>query len=323
MKFVVTALALAVPAYFYTQFVWSIDRYEKEPPLYLLYAFVWGAAPAIVAAVVLQGLLSVPIEWLFGQDNFVGDFTQVTVGAPVTEEVLKGMAIALIFITRRQEFDGWVDGIVYGATAGFGFAYVENIFYLMQTPTWEDWFVLFVLRALVFGGLHGFWTALTGIGFGLARYTRDRLMQVFIIAGGLLLAIVGHLVHNAAATLVEVTNGQSFSLAMLNYSVLTALMVALWWIAGVIDRARLKQYLQDEVPTIIPEGMYWAICDRGYTAKLAAIGVPEARQAQLLQLAGELAQKKLQLAKMGNEGGNTSEITQLRMALVEFISRIG
>ncbi|MEM9002732.1 MAG: PrsW family intramembrane metalloprotease [Cyanobacteria bacterium P01_F01_bin.86] len=321
MKFLITALMLALPASVYTQLVWSVDRYEKEPPLYLLYAFLWGAIPAIIAAIVFQSILSVPILFLFGSSSFAGEFTQAALGAPVTEEILKGLGVALLYLTRRHEFDGWVDGIVYGATAGFGFAYVENIFYLMGTSSWEEWAILFVLRAMVFGGLHGFWTALTGIGFGLARYTHDRLIQVFVIAGGLLLAIVGHLIHNAAATLVEVTNGTSFGLAFLNYGALAIVMVLLWLVAGIVDRRRLKHYLQDEVPTIIPAAVYQAICDRRCRAKLMQLHIPQAVQKQLLQLAGELAQKKLQLTKMGDESGNYAEINRLRIAMKELVRR--
>lgn len=319
MKLLVTALALLVPAYLYTRFVWSIDRYEKEPPVYLCLALLWGAVPAVIAAIVLQLIFSVPVTLLFGSNSFAGELTQAALGAPVTEEILKGVGVAILFLTVRREFDGWVDGMVYGATVGFGFAYIENIFYLMGTATWEEWTALFVFRAIVFGGLHGFWTALTGIGFGLARYSKELLVQIFVISGGLLLAILGHVVHNAAATLVEVTNGSSISLALLNYAALSGVIIGLSWVAATVDRARLKEYLRDEVPMVISERLYWAICDRHHRQKLAALGIAREHQKTLLQLVSELAQKKLQLAKMGNESGNYAEIQRLRMALREFI----
>lgn len=312
---------LAIPAYAYTQLVWSVDRYEKEPPLYLLYAFIWGAIPTVGVAVVLQTLLSVPILLLLGEGSLASELTQAAIGAPIIEEILKGIGVAILYLTCRREFDGWVDGIVYGATVGFGFAYVENIFYLMGTASGSEWVALFVLRAIVFGGLHGFWTALTGIGFGLARYTRDRLIQIFVIAGGLLLAIVGHLIHNAAATLVEVTNGTSLGLAFLNYGALASVMCLLWLVAGVIDRRRLKHHLREEVPAVISIEVYQAICDRRCRAKLTQLRIPRTVHKQLLQLAGELAQKKLQFTKMGDEGGNQAEIYRLRTALKGLIDR--
>jgi RsiW-degrading membrane proteinase PrsW (M82 family) len=133
MKLLITAIALTVPTAIYIFLVRSVDRYEKEPPLYLAYAFIWGAVPAIIAALVLQIAFSIPVMLLFGDATLQSELVQAAVGAPVSEEILKGMAVALIYLTQRQEFDGWVDGMVYGAMAGFGFAYVENIFYLMGT----------------------------------------------------------------------------------------------------------------------------------------------------------------------------------------------
>lgn len=318
MKLLVTALTLAVPAYAYTRFVWSIDRYEKEPPLYLFLAIVWGAIPAVVAAIVLQLIFSVPVTILFGSQSFASELTQTAVGAPVTEEVLKGMGVALFYLTCRSEFDGWIDGMVYGASVGFGFAYIENIFYLMGTSSGEEWLTLFILRAIVFGGLHGFWTALTGIGFGLARYSHNLLMRLFVICGGLLLAIVGHMIHNAAATFVEVTNGSSIGIALLNYGALSIVIGLLWLVAGKVDRTRLREYLRDEVPFVIPERVYLAICDRRSRRKLAAFGLSNRQQKALFQLVSELAQKKLQLTKMGDERGNLAEIQRLRIALKEF-----
>ena len=45
------------------------------------------------------------------------------------EEFGKGLGVFLIFVTARRAFDGPVDGIVYGALIGAGFAFTENIQY--------------------------------------------------------------------------------------------------------------------------------------------------------------------------------------------------
>lgn len=315
MKLLITAISLTVPTAIYISLVRSVDRYEKEPPLYLTYAFIWGAVPAIIAALVLQIAFSIPVTLILGDASLESELVQAALGAPITEEILKGMAVALIYLTQRKEFDGWVDGMVYGAMAGFGFAYVENIFYLMGTTSTEEWITLFVLRTIVFGGLHGFWTALTGIGFGLARYRRNLFTKVFLISGGLLLAMVGHFIHNAAATLAAVTDGASILLALLNYGALAGVMALLWLVAAWVDRARLRQYLKDEVPTILSTKLYEALGHRRRWQQLGRLGLSKAQQRSLLQLAAELAQKKLQLQKMGDEGGNQAEIARLRQAI--------
>jgi RsiW-degrading membrane proteinase PrsW (M82 family) len=315
MKLLITVLALMVPTGVYIGLVCSVDRYEKEPPKYLAAAFLWGALPAIVAAIILQVAFSIPVTLLLGDSSLESEFIQTAFGAPVTEELLKAVAVALIYITQRREFDGWVDGLVYGAVAGFGFAYVENILYLMGTSDWADWGTLFVLRTLVFGGLHGFWTALIGIGFGLARYRHSTIAKVTLITSGLLLAMVGHFIHNAAVTLVEVTDGASFSLALINYGALVGVMVLLWLIAPWVDRARLRQYLRDEVPAVLSASLYQALCSRRSYRQLTHLGWTRPQQQQLRQVTAELAQKKLQLLKMGDEQGNQAEIVQLRATL--------
>jgi hypothetical protein len=71
-----------------------------------------------------------------------------------------------------------------------------------------------------------------GIGFGLARYRRNALVKVFLISGGLLLAMAGHFIHNAAATLAVATDGVSILLALLNYGVLVLVMALLWLVAA-------------------------------------------------------------------------------------------
>jgi RsiW-degrading membrane proteinase PrsW (M82 family) len=322
MKLLITVLALMVPTAFYIGLVCSVDRYEKEPVRYLVYAFLWGALPAIIAAIILQVVFSIPVTLLLGDSSLESEFIQAAFGAPITEELLKAVAVALIYMTQRREFDGWVDGLVYGAIAGFGFAYVENILYLMGTSDWADWGTLFVLRTLVFGGLHGFWTALTGIGFGLARYRHSATAKVILITGGLLLAMVGHFIHNAAVTLVEVTDGASFLLALINYGALVGVMGLLWLIAPWVDRARLRQYLQDEVPAVLSASVYKALCSYRSHKRLSLLGWSRPQQQQLRQVAAELAQKKLQLLKMGDEQGNRAEIVQLRTTLAALGKRV-
>src|SRR5687768_2310801 len=115
---------------------------------HLLGAFLWGAIPAVIVAIILQVIVGMPVEALLGADSLESELISGAIAAPVTEEILKGMAVAIIYFLFRKEFDGWVDGIVYGGMAGFGFAYIENILYLSSTENWEEWFTLLILRTV-------------------------------------------------------------------------------------------------------------------------------------------------------------------------------
>src|SRR6478735_2865557 len=109
-------------------FLW-LDRYEAEPARYIVFAFLWGALVAVVGAFFLNtfGLkMLVEARWTDPLE------TGAVYLAPVTEETLKGLGILLIYLFRRREFDGIIDGIVYAGLIGAGFAFSENILYLGQ-----------------------------------------------------------------------------------------------------------------------------------------------------------------------------------------------
>ncbi len=307
-KFVITAIVIAIPTYFYAWLVRSIDRFEKEPIGYLIWAFFWGAVPSIIGGIILQGILSIPVSEVLGASTVAGAFAMAAIAAPVTEEVLKAIAVAIIYFTRRREFDGWVDGIVYGATAGFGFAYVENILYLVnKTETPEQWIVLFLVRVIALGFMHGFWTALTGIGFGFARYMHNPFSKSLVIAAGLLAAIMGHLIHNGSLVLADATeSGEPMVIALVNYLFLGGMLVVLWFVASFRGRSLMRTYLQDEVPAILSEDDYKVVSGRK-SGRMSS-----QRRRALTQAAAELAQKKFQRTKMGEESGNTEEIDRMR-----------
>src|SRR5690242_14204473 len=109
LQFLVTIVAVAIPTYIYMHAVRSVDRYEKEPLRYLVAAFLWGAVPAITIGIVVELILGAPVELVLGEKSLGGEVVSTGVIAPIVEEILKGGAVAIIYLWRRREFDGWVD----------------------------------------------------------------------------------------------------------------------------------------------------------------------------------------------------------------------
>src|SRR4029453_13936489 len=95
-----------------------LDRYEPEPAGYRLAALGWGAVAAVVLSFIAEQLL-------FGLPG-TNEFVAGAVGAPVVEELAKGLFLVAIVIFRRSQIDGLLDGIIYGALVGIGFAFVED-----------------------------------------------------------------------------------------------------------------------------------------------------------------------------------------------------
>jgi RsiW-degrading membrane proteinase PrsW (M82 family) len=226
---IASLLALAatlIPTSLYALLLWWLDRYEKEPWPLLLAAFGWGA-------------LSV-LPLLLFSGGAIGPSTSVSLLVPVIEETLKALALVVLFVFRRDEFDGPLDGIVYGALIGFGFAMVENFFYFLWHP--ETLSALFWLRSIVFGLNHAFFTSVVGITLGAMRYVSRRWLSYPALLVSLLGAICLHMLHNAA---VHHLLGALLSWISLSMGVLVVLAVAM--LAWRSERRCLLEELGEEI----------------------------------------------------------------------------
>ncbi len=191
MNLLTPLVAAFAPTACYTLLLWWLDRYEKEPLHLLIVTFVWGAVPALVLAIVAELAVGAAAINMFGLGS------ETTIVAPVVEELLKALVLIGIFVFARREFDGVLDGIIYGALVGFGFAMSENVLYFMlyQHQLVSVW----LLRSVLFGLNHAFFTSIVGIALGLVRYERRRWVGYVAVPIALWLAMVLHAVHNTSA----------------------------------------------------------------------------------------------------------------------------
>ncbi|QIQ04006.1 PrsW family intramembrane metalloprotease [Streptomyces liangshanensis] len=194
-----------------TVFRW-LDRVEPGPWRNLLFAFAWGACAAALVAILANSLA---IHWIAAAtaDPRGAESLGATVIAPVVEESAKACAILLIFLFRRREFTGLVDGVVVAGFSATGFAFTENILYL-GNAFGEDQYTgdsgltsmtvaTFVVRIVLSPFAHPLFTVLTGIGFGLAAATarHRRLRRAVLPLLGLVLAMGMHALWNGSASL--------------------------------------------------------------------------------------------------------------------------
>jgi RsiW-degrading membrane proteinase PrsW (M82 family) len=195
----VSVLMAVIPLFIIVPtFLW-LDRYEAEPVRYQAFAFLWGAVVAVVGAFFLNtfGLkLLVEARWTNPLE------TGAVYLAPITEETLKGLGILLIYLFRRREFDGVIDGIVYAGLIGAGFAFSENILYLGQAYTLygdEGLTGTFIVRCLMGPFGHPLFTAMIGIGIGIAVSTKNPGLRVLAVTLGWVCAVVLHGLWNLSA----------------------------------------------------------------------------------------------------------------------------
>jgi RsiW-degrading membrane proteinase PrsW (M82 family) len=328
LNLVVAILGALIPTLFYVLFVWWLDRFEKEPPWMLSIAFLWGAVPAAILSVIFEVLFDIPIAAL-GGESLAADLISVSISAPLIEESFKGIALIGMVLVFRREFDDILDGIIYGAMIGFGFAMTENgIAYFLPILSEEGisaGLINIFLRTIVFGANHAFWTGIVGAAVGYARLARDRQRRLLAPVAGWIAAVSLHAIHNAGATLVEQTLCLSLGVsAVIDWAgVLLLLIVAVlvlrresrWIERGLQGEVRRGALSPQEVQLLSSTTQRlrarWLALGQGGRTAHRDVG-------RYFQCATELAFKKQHLRTLGDEGGNLAEIQRLRQELVAY-----
>jgi RsiW-degrading membrane proteinase PrsW (M82 family) len=162
----VLVLLYAIPVAFV---VYRLDLFEREPIVLLAAALIWGGVIATGLAVSANDAWTSVVGKV--APGLVLDWGAAIVAPPV-EETLKLLGVVLLFLIVPEEFDGALDGFVYGAMVGLGFTVVEDTMYFLmpvlasgvdQTgPVFDTFFI-----RVIGGGLYGhvLFTGLTGMGF--------------------------------------------------------------------------------------------------------------------------------------------------------------
>ena len=197
---VVAGVLALVPLALVLVAVRIIDRWEPEPRGLVVFALAWGA----VASVALTLAVDLVIGLVVPQ---VPETLSAVVQAPIVEELAKGAGVLLVFVAARRAFDGPVDGVVYGALVGTGFAFTENILYFADsliTEGVESAAYTFFLRGVLSPFAHVMFTAVTG--YALGRAARIGL-RGSAAASRWLLGIVGaialHALWNGSAVFAD------------------------------------------------------------------------------------------------------------------------
>jgi RsiW-degrading membrane proteinase PrsW (M82 family) len=200
-----TALGLLV--------VRRMDRNEKEPWRLVLVAAAWGAIVATSLVVWGESIWEAS-----AQRSLVpgpGLNSSLAFMAGTLEEIAKGLAVVLLFLVMRNDFDDVVDGIVYGAAVGLGFNFMETITYMTNLyaifqpegvggfAAGFQWYARQVM-GLFFG--HATYTAFIGAGLGIARQLPSVRQKLFVIVSGFLVAIAAHFSWDAWLTFFPIEN---------------------------------------------------------------------------------------------------------------------
>ncbi|WP_079275300.1 PrsW family intramembrane metalloprotease, partial [Streptomyces phaeoluteigriseus] len=235
-----------------------LDRVEPGPWRNLVFTFAWGACAAALIAIVAN---SFAVRWIATAtaDPAHADTLGATVIAPVVEESAKAAAILLVFLFRRRDFTGIVDGVVIAGVTATGFAFTENILYLGNAFGTDQLtgdggiasvtVATFFVRVIMSPFAHPLFTVLTGLGFGIAALSgeRQRVRRVVLPLCGLLLAMLMHALWNGSATF-----GDWGFFAVYGAFMVPAFGVLTWLV--VWTRQRELGTVRDELPAYTAAG---------------------------------------------------------------------
>jgi hypothetical protein len=166
---------------------------------------------------------------------------------------------------------------------------------------------------------HPFFTSFTGIGLAIARLNKNVLVKIVAIPAGYAFAVFTHAFHNSFGSLIGGLAG--FALGSL-FDWFGWFVMAIF-IIFMIRRERnlLQKQLREEVTAgSISQAQYQKALSPFTMSTALFTGGPAA--SRFYQVCGELAHKKEQLLKYGNEKDNAAIVQSLRSELVTLAPRV-
>jgi len=325
MAILLSLILGVLPAFFYALIIYWLDRYEKEPLLLLGAVFIWGAVFAAGGAFILNTTFGIGVFLLTGSEGTT-ELATGSVSAPLVEESLKGLAVLIVFLLFRKEFDSLLDGVVYAGVTALGFAATENSFYIWQFGASEgglsEILLIAFVRNVLVGWQHPFYTAFIGIGLAVTRTTRSALLKGAAPILGWGAAVVTHSIHNTLATVVGGLGGLALGTLLDWTGWLFMFILIIWFIAR--EQNYLRHYLAEEVKLeVLSQEQYRTACS-ALTASVARFNALFSGRYlatnRFYQLCAELAHKKLHLHRLGEQSAS-ADIDLLRKEISQLASR--
>ncbi|MBD0822915.1 PrsW family intramembrane metalloprotease [Aestuariibaculum marinum] len=163
-------------------YIYSKDKYEKEPPKLLFLSFILGSVVSIFITSVMYYSFNIVLP-LPNKTSILQQFIKAFFVVGFTEEFSKYI-IVKYYAQTKADFNEPFDGIVYAVMVSMGFAATENIVYVLDGGIQTA-----LLRAFTAVPAHATFGILMGYYMGKAKFSKNRLA---LNIAGLLLAILFH-----------------------------------------------------------------------------------------------------------------------------------
>jgi len=307
---VISLLASWLPSFLLLGVLYWVDRYEKEPLSLLATAFLWGAIPTFILAILMRLFLRLPPGTLevLSLDAIRPDLVESLV-----EEMLKGSVVILIAVRYRREFDDVLDGMIYGGVVGIGFAMNANIISYIGsflTRGFAGFSLMILVEGLLYGLNHAFYSAIFGAGLGYARLSTEKWRRWAIPFMAFWLAVLIHTGHNLAIRYAIGLNLISVALTLVGAMAVAALLV--------YSLRKQRRCLQVELANELPKNLYQIVTQPGERTRaqwrtLRHQGLKAWKKSRYLyRLCAEFAFKRMQARIFPQEEKIAMEVKSLR-----------
>jgi RsiW-degrading membrane proteinase PrsW (M82 family) len=143
-------------------FLWRLQDKEKEPLHAMLWCFFFG---------IISSIPFFLLRW-WGFEGNSGN--AVVFLFAFLEEVVKALLLVVAIEISRHWFTQIVDGLIYGSALALGFAFAENIFYLLDfTSLSGEFLTVYFVRSLDTMLGHTLFTALFGFFYASAYLRKE------------------------------------------------------------------------------------------------------------------------------------------------------
>ncbi|MBI5034438.1 MAG: PrsW family intramembrane metalloprotease [Chloroflexi bacterium] len=193
-----------VPAVLWLWMFYRQDRFEPEPRQYVIGVFVLGALLAYaVGQPVIRSLFRVQ-DWI-GANVFVALLGSILVNGLVTQFLLYAAVRYSVF--HSSEFDQRIDGIIYGAAAGLGYATMFNLQYVVGHSGVDlgTGVIRIAIESLSLASLGGI------SGYFLARAKFDKMGPLWLPIGLVIAAALNGIIDLALDEIPMLGSGFGFN----------------------------------------------------------------------------------------------------------------
>jgi len=163
-------IAALLPSLILLGYVLYQDRMRPEPPRLLFRAFVLGILSTLLSSFISTPLMSLGV-FSMSPEGILGNLRLALFGAAIPEECAKLFVLWLI-LRNNPYFDEHFDGIVYAVCVGMGFAFIENVGYLVNAG--DLWVHAGIARGVISVPGHYAFAILMGYHYSYSHFDQDQ-----------------------------------------------------------------------------------------------------------------------------------------------------